>query len=119
MKIKLTKQKLRHKRIRFKIKGTPEKPRLSVFRSNRHLYAQIIDDLNQKTLAAASTLQIKKQKKGALKTTKELAVYVGQSIAQMALQKLIKKVVFDRGGFKYSGSIKILADAARKTGLKF
>ncbi len=119
MKIKLTKHQLKHKRIRFKIKGLSEKPRLSVFRSNRHLYAQIIDDINQKTLVASSTLELQKQKKIKPKTSKELAEYVGRSIAEKALQKSIKKVVFDRGGFKYAGSIKILADSARKAGLIF
>lgn len=119
MKIKLSKRELRHKRSRFKIKGTPERPRLTIFRSNRHLYAQIIDDLNQLTLAAASTLQIKNQKQSSHKTNKELAEEVGKLIAETALQKSIKKVVFDRGGFKYAGTIKILADAARKNGLIF
>ncbi len=99
--------------------GTPVRPRLSVFRSLRHIYAQVVDDTKGTTLAAASTLdpelraQVKSQKKTAA------GVLVGQLIARRALDKGIKAVVFDRGGYKYHGRIKALADAARKAGLQF
>ena len=109
----------RHARLRKMMAGTPERPRLSVFRSLKHMYAQIVDDSRGVTLAAASTLdpelrpQVKGKKKG------EAGDLVGQLIARRALEKGIKKVVFDRGGYKYHGRIKALADAARKAGLEF
>jgi len=110
---------MRHKRIRKKIFGTPERPRLSVFRSEKHIYAQIIDDTKGITLAAASTtekaLREKLQKTWNIEAAKE----VGKLIAERALAKGIKEVVFDRGGFKYHGRVKALADAAREVGLKF
>ncbi|ODN30355.1 50S ribosomal protein L18 [Fervidobacterium thailandense] len=110
---------MRHKRIRKKIFGTPERPRLSVFRSEKHIYAQIIDDTKGITLAAASTtekaLREKLQKTWNIEAAKE----VGKLIAERALAKGIKEVVFDRGGFKYHGRVKALADAAREAGLKF
>ncbi|WP_041076694.1 50S ribosomal protein L18 [Thermotoga caldifontis] len=109
----------RHLRIRKKIKGTPERPRLAVFRSEKHIYAQIIDDTKGHTLVAASTLD--KELRGKLVKTYnvEAAKEVGRLIAQRALSLGIKKVVFDRGGFKYHGRIKALADAAREAGLEF
>jgi len=96
-----------------KIIGSSERPRLSVYRSLNHIYAQIIDDLAGKTLAAASSLKIKKGKKA------EKAEAVGAQIAKLAKEKGVKKVVFDRGEFLYHGRIKKLADAARKEGLEF
>ncbi|KAF2957590.1 50S ribosomal protein L18 [Thermotoga sp. Ku-13t] len=109
----------RHLRIRKKIKGTPERPRLAVFRSEKHIYAQIIDDTKGHTLVAASTLD--KELRGKLVKTYnvEAAKEVGRLIAQRALSLGIKKVVFDRGGFKYHGRIRALADAAREAGLEF
>lgn len=109
----------RHLRIRKKIKGTPERPRLAVFKSEKHIYAQIIDDTKGHTLVAASTLD--KELRGKLVKTYnvEAAREVGKLIAQRALSLGIKKVVFDRGGFKYHGRIKALADAAREAGLEF
>ena len=109
----------RHKRVRKKIFGTPERPRLCVFRSLRHIYAQIIDDTVGRTLVAASTLS--PELRGKLKTggNIEAARYVGELIAKKALEKGIKKVVFDRGGYKYHGRVKALAEAARKGGLEF
>lgn len=102
----------RHKRIRAKVKGTQEMPRLSVFKSNQYLYAQIINDDTSTTLAAASSTK----KDG---TKLQAAEKVGERIAQAAQKAGITKVVFDRGGFIYAGKIKVLADAARKHGLKF
>jgi len=118
MKIKLNKKikrLRRHKRIRAKIKGTPERPRLSVYVSNIHVYAQIIDDENGVTLVSASSLEFKNEKLSGM----EKARKVGELIAERALEKGIKKVVFDRGGFKYTGRIKIVAESARGKGLEF
>ena len=105
----------RHTRLRKKISGTPECPRLSVFRSNAHIHAQIIDDVNGVTLAAASSVSLKL----ANGRNKEAAEAVGRAIAEAALAKKIEKVVFDRGGYIYHGRIQVLADAARAAGLKF
>lgn len=109
----------RHARLRKTMTGTLERPRLSIFRSLKHMYAQIVDDSHGVTLAAASTLdaEFRTQIKGKKKT--EAGDLVGQLIARRALEKGIKKVVFDRGGYKYHGRIKALADAARKAGLEF
>ncbi|MCR5651135.1 MAG: 50S ribosomal protein L18 [Lachnospiraceae bacterium] len=109
----------KHKKIRNRFSGTPERPRLSVFRSNSHMYAQIIDDTKGHTLAAASTNE--KDVKAALKNTDdtEAAAYVGKLIGERAAQKGIKSVVFDRGGFVYHGKVQALADAAREAGLEF
>ena len=109
----------KHWRMRNTLKGTSEKPRLAVFRSNSHMYAQIIDDSVGKTLAAASTLE--KEAKSALEYTDniEAAAYVGKLIAERAAAKGITQVVFDRGGFLYTGKVKALADAAREAGLQF
>lgn len=113
---KKEKRKIRHKRIRAKIKGTKERPRLSVYRSLKHIYAQIIDDEKGETLVSASDLEIKKNKK---MTKTEIAGLVGELIAKKAKEKGITKVVFDRGGFKYHGRVKMLADKARENGLVF
>ena len=109
----------KHKKIRNRFAGTAERPRLSVFRSNNHMYAQIIDDTVGNTLVAASTLE--KDVKSELKKTNdvEAAAYLGTVIAKKALDKGIKEVVFDRGGFIYQGKIKALAEAAREAGLEF
>ncbi len=109
----------RHRRIRKKVFGTPERPRLSVYGSLKHMYAQIIDDMKGHTLVAASTLD--KEIRGEIKHggNVEAAKKVGQLIAKRAVEKGIKKVVFDRGGFRYHGRIKALADAAREAGLEF
>lgn len=103
----------RHIRIRRKIRGTSERPRLCVFRSNRHIYAQIIDDDNHRTLASTGRLQ--HSDKGKIAESR----LVGQRIAKLALEKGIQQVVFDRGGYIYHGRIKALAEAAREAGLKF
>ena len=109
----------KHLKIRNRFSGTPERPRLSVFRSNSHMYAQIIDDTVGNTLVAASTLD--KDVKAQLKFTDniEAATLLGKVIAQKALDKGIKTVVFDRGGFIYHGKVQALAEAAREAGLKF
>jgi large subunit ribosomal protein L18 len=108
----------RHRRIRGKVFGNTERPRLAVFRSNQHIYAQVIDDTQHHTLVAASTLD------PALKSldsaaTCDASVEVGKLIAQRAIDKGISKVVFDRGGNLYHGRVKALADAAREAGLDF
>ncbi|GFN36915.1 50S ribosomal protein L18 [Tepidimicrobium xylanilyticum] len=112
-------RKNRHLRIRKKVYGTPERPRLNVYKSNNHIYAQIIDDIKGHTLASASTLD--KELRGELNSTKnvEAAKLVGQLIGRRALEKGIKEVVFDRGGYIYHGKIKELAEGAREAGLKF
>ena len=109
----------KHKRMRYSLSGTSERPRLAVFRSNNHMYAQIIDDTVGNTLVAASTLE--KDVKAELKKTNdvEAAAYLGTVVAKRALEKGIKTVVFDRGGFVYTGKIAALADAAREAGLEF
>lgn len=109
----------KHKKIRNRFTGTPERPRMAVFRSNNHLYVQVIDDTVGNTLVAASTLQ--KDVKAELQKTNDVAAaaYLGTVIAKKALEKGIKNVVFDRGGFIYQGKVKALADAAREAGLEF
>jgi len=107
----------RHKRVRAKVFGTAQVPRLCVFRSNKHIYAQLIDDEKGKTLVAASDLEIKYKKKKITKNEK--ALEVGKLIAKKAMEKKIKKVVFDRGGYKYHGRVKALAEGAREGGLIF
>ena len=109
----------KHRRLRNHLAGTAERPRLSVFRSNNHMYAQVIDDTVGNTLVSASTLE--KEVKSELKKTNDVAAagYLGTVIAKRALDKGITKVVFDRGGFIYQGKIKALADAAREAGLEF
>ena len=109
----------KHRRVRNRFAGTAERPRLAVFRSNNHMYAQIIDDVAGNTLVAASTLD--KEVKSELDKTNDVAAaaYVGTVIGKKALEKGITQVVFDRGGFIYQGKIKALADAAREAGLQF
>ncbi len=119
---KESRQKVRakkHMRIRNRISGTAQRPRLAVFRSNNHMYAQLIDDTAGNTLASASTVE--KEVKAELKKTNnvEAAAYLGKVIAGRAIEKGIDTVVFDRGGFLYHGKIAALADAAREAGLKF
>lgn len=113
-------RKRRHYRIRQRVIGTIDIPRMSVFRSLRHMYVQFIDDINGKTLLGCSTLS--KQFRESFKeekNNKEAASVLGKIVAEMALGKGIKKVVFDRGGYKYHGRIQALADSARKAGLVF
>ena len=129
-------RKKRHRSLRKRVEGTAERPRLAVFRSTRHIYAQVIDDLQQKTLAGTSDLALDGGKKGAKgqktekapagetdqgneKDKKIVAKKVGAAIAKKCLEKGIDKVVFDRAGFKYHGRISALADGAREAGLKF
>ncbi|MGB8454300.1 MAG: 50S ribosomal protein L18 [Anaerocolumna sp.] len=109
----------KHRKLRNRFTGTPERPRLAVFRSNNHMYAQIIDDTVGNTLVSASTLQ--KDVKAELDKTNDVAAaaYLGTAIAKKALEKGITAVVFDRGGFIYQGKVKALAEAAREAGLKF
>jgi large subunit ribosomal protein L18 len=109
----------RHNRVRAKVEGTTERPRLSVFRSLNHIYAQVIDDSKGTTLAAASTVDAEIAGKVEEKNKKSQAELVGQSIAKKAMEKGVLQVVFDRGGYKYIGRVQALADAARKAGLKF
>ena len=106
----------RHKRVRGKVIGSAERPRLVVFRSNRGIEAQLVDDLEGKTLAAASWLQLKKSFKG---SKSEQAAEVGKLLAANAKKANVDTVVFDRGGYLYHGRVKALADAAREGGLKF
>ena len=112
-------RKKRHERIRQKVYGTPEKPRLNVYRSNNHIYAQIIDDVNGHTLTSASTLDKELIEKLESTQNKEAAKLVGNLVGKRALEKGIDTVVFDRGGYIYHGRIKELADGAREAGLKF
>ena len=117
-----TKQDIRqrlHDRIRKKIRGTPERPRLAVFRSQGHIYAQVVDDDAGRTLVAASSLDKDLRAKSRRGGTVAAAKEVGTLIASRAREKGIAAVVFDRGGFQYHGRIKALADAAREAGLKF
>ena len=109
----------RHRRVRVTTSGTSERPRLNVFRSLRHIVAQVIDDTSGKTLASASTLdaELKAQAEGKNKT--EQAKLVGKALAERAQQAGVKKVVFDRGGYKYHGRVKALAEASREGGLDF
>ena len=109
----------KHLRVRNRFSGTAERPRLAVFRSNNHMYAQIIDDTVGNTLVSASTLE--KEIKTELEKTNNVdaAAYLGTVIAKRAIEKGIKEVVFDRGGFIYQGKVAALADAAREAGLEF
>ena len=104
----------RHERVRTKISGTPARPRLNVFRSNAHIHAQIIDDVNGKTLVSASSVEMKLANGGNV----EAAKAVGAEVAKRALEANITEVVFDRGGYVYHGRVQALADAAREAGLK-
>ncbi len=105
----------RHARVRNKISGTPECPRLNVFRSNSHIHLQLIDDVNGVTLVSASSVEMKLENGGNI----EAAKTVGTELAKRALAKNIEKVVFDRGGYVYHGRVKAVAEAAREAGLKF
>lgn len=112
-KVKKIQRDRRRKRIRAKVFGTSDKPRFSIFRSNRYISAQLIDDTKGATLVSASTKDSK------AKSTKAKATEVGKKIAELAKTKGIEKVVFDRGGYLYSGSVSAIADGAREAGLKF
>ncbi len=112
-------RKRRHRRIRAKISGTAERPRLNVFRSLDNIYAQLIDDEMGHTMAAASTLESELASELEGKSKKEQAAVVGRAIAERALDAGIREVVFDRGGYPYHGRVKAVAEAAREAGLKF
>ena len=115
-------RKKRHRSLRKRVEGTAERPRLAVFRSTRHIYAQVIDDLQQKTLAGTSDLAFDAAASGDDKNDKDkkvVAKKVGAAIAKKCLEKGIDKVVFDRAGFKYHGRVSALAEGAREAGLKF
>lgn len=112
-------RKRRHAKVRAKISGSPQKPRLCIFRSLNHIYAQVIDDIAGRTLATASSRDVEVSQKANGKKKTETADMVGTLLAQRALNSGIKKVVFDRGGYQYHGRVKSLADAARKAGLEF
>ena len=109
----------RHARIRQKVFGTSERPRLAVFRSNQHIYAQVIDDTKHHTLAAASTLEPELRKELSSAATQQASALVGKLIAERAMQQGIRQIVFDRGGKLYHGRVAALADAAREAGLDF
>lgn len=110
---------IRHARVRKKVSGTAEVPRLSVYRSTNHIYAQIIDDVKGVTLCAASTLEKDVAVKVAKLSKSEAAKVVGQTVAEKALKLGLKHVVFDRGGYLYTGRVQALADGAREAGLEF
>lgn len=114
--MKLIGRKRRHQRIRKKIKGTKEKPRLCIFRSNRYVYAQIIDDAQQKVLFGVGSAADKKLRN---KKRTEVAFEIGKRIGKLTLEKGIKEVMFDRAGYKYHGCVKAVAEGAREAGLKF
>ncbi len=105
----------RHARVRTKVSGTPERPRLNVFRSNAHIHAQIIDDVNGKTLVSCSSVELKLENGGNIDAAKT----VGAEVAKRAVAANINEVVFDRGGYVYHGRVQALADSAREAGLKF
>lgn len=109
----------RHRRLRVKVQGTPERPRLNVYRSLEHIYAQVIDDTQGHTLASASTLDADVKRATDGKNKSEAAKIVGQMVASRAKAAGISKVVFDRGGNRYHGRVKALADGAREAGLEF
>ncbi len=109
----------RHARVRAKVEGTASKPRLCVFRSSNHVYAQVIDDSRGCTISSASTLDPEIKSEIASKTKTDKSKLVGSLVAKRALSKGISEVAFDRGGYKYHGRIKVLAEAARQEGLKF
>jgi len=109
----------RHFRLRKRVSGSPERPRLNVFRSNVHMYAQLIDDVQGHTLVAASTNEKGWPTDGGTQTKTEQAALVGRLIAERAIALGMNKVVFDRGGYKYHGRVKALAEAAREAGLSF
>jgi len=112
-------RKVRHIRLRNKISGTPERPRLAVFRSLRHIYAQVIDDTTGRTLASASSADAIKEAGGPIVPKIDASTAVGRLVAQRAMAEGITQVVFDRGGCKFHGRVKALAEATREAGLKF
>jgi large subunit ribosomal protein L18 len=116
---RINRVKLRHIRIRKRVTGTPDRPRLAVHFSGRHIYAQVIDDAVGKTLVAASTLEQDLKGKRRTNANAAMAEKIGAILAQRTLEKKIKAVVFDRGGISYHGKVKALADAARAAGLEF
>ncbi len=109
----------RHIRVRKRVKGTPERPRLTVFRSLSHIYAQVIDDVSRTTLVAASDMEPAVMTKASGKTKSDVATMIGELVAERAKDKGVTKVVFDRGGYPFHGRIKALAEAARSGGLEF
>lgn len=111
--------KRRQRRVRAKIFGTAERPRLSVHRTNAHIYAQVIDDADGRTICSASTLDPEFRATGKLGSNKEAAEFVGQLVGKRAIEKGVSEVTFDRGGRIYHGRVKALADGARNAGLKF
>lgn len=111
----IPKRKIRHNRVRARIKGTAQRPRLFVFKSNKHIYASLIDDVTGFTILAASDKSVTKNGNN----TSSTAYSVGENVAILALKKGYKKVVFDRGGYKYHGQVKALAEGAREKGLVF
>jgi large subunit ribosomal protein L18 len=118
---RMTPRQRRHRRVRGKVSGTPQRPRLNVFRSSLHIYAQIIDDTQGVTLAAAGSHEaaLRGQFAGEESTKTAAAIAVGKLVAERAKEKGVEKVAFDRGGYKYHGRVKALADAAREAGLDF
>lgn len=116
---KNSKRKVRHIRVRKKVAGTPERPRLNIYRSLSNMYAQLIDDTTGTTLVSASTLDKDVKENITYGGNKDAAKAVGQHVAKRALEKGISQVVFDRGGYNYHGRIKELADSAREAGLQF
>ncbi|SFI34913.1 large subunit ribosomal protein L18 [Tindallia magadiensis] len=109
----------RHKRLRNKVNGTPQRPRLNVYRSLNNIYAQVIDDVNGKTLVAASSLEKEVKDQVESCASKEASALVGKIVAERAVEQGITEVTFDRGGYIYHGRVKSLADSAREAGLKF
>jgi large subunit ribosomal protein L18 len=114
-----TRRVRRQKRVRKKLSGTPERPRLCVFRSSKHIYAQVIDDIGGKTLASASSLDPEVKGQAAYGGNKAAAALVGKAVAERAKQAGIDKICFDRRSYKYHGRVQALADAAREAGLQF
>lgn len=109
----------RHRRVRKKVFGVPDRPRLSIFKSRRHIYAQVINDLDGRTLVAASTVSPEVTSRGGKGTKTDTAKAVGEVLAEKALKAEIQRVVFDRGGYKFHGRVKALATGAREKGLTF
>lgn len=109
----------RKKSIRKRLSGSEQRPRLCVFRSARHIYAQLVDDISGRTLVSASTVEKEIQEKSSFSNKIEAAVFIGERIARKAMEKGIQRVVFDRSGFLYHGRIKAVSDGARKAGLIF
>ncbi len=116
---KIENRKKRHRKIRGRINGTKDRPRLCIFRSNRHIYAQLVNDETGKTLASANDIEVKASKKKDLSAKQAKAYSVGELIAKRGKKLKIKEVVFDRAGYKYHGRVKALAEGARSGGLEF